>query len=75
MRVAGCATLLWGAVGKDKQQLNLKSFETPEPAREVSMIYHQRKLKLHIIEALHDKIRAIIRGAIVYEDIKIISPK
>ena len=59
----------------DKQQLNLKSFETPEPAREVSMIYHQRKLKLHIIEALHDKIRAIIRGAIVYEDIEIISPK
>ena len=58
-----------------KQQVNLKSFKTPEPAREVSMIYHQRKLKLHIIEALHDKIRAIIRGAIVYEDIKIISPK
>ena len=49
--------------------------EAPEPAREVSMVYHQRKLKLHIIEALHDKIRAIIRGAIVYEDIKIISPK
>ena len=59
----------------DRQQVNLKSFKTPEPAREVSMIYHQRKLKLHIIEALHDKIRAIIRGAIVYEDIKIISPK
>ena len=59
----------------EKQQLNLKSFEAPEPAREVSMIYHQRKLKLHIIEALHDKIRAIIRGAIVYDDIKIISPK
>ena len=57
------------------QQRNLKSFEAPEPAREVSMVYHQRKLKLHIIEALHDKIRAIIRGAIVYEDIKIISPK
>ena len=59
----------------EKQQLNLKSFETPEPAREVSMVYHQRKLKLHIIEALHDKIRAIIRGAIVYDDVKIISPK
>ena len=59
----------------DRQQVNLKSFKAPEPAREVSMIYHQRKLKLHIIEALHDKIRAIIRGAIVYEDIKIISPK
>ena len=59
----------------DRQQVNLKSFKAPEPAREVSMIYHQRKLKLHIVEALHDKIRAIIRGAIVYEDIKIISPK
>ena len=59
----------------EQQQLNLKSFQTPEPAREVSIVYHQRKLKLHIIEALHDKIRAIIRGAIVYEDIKIISPK
>lgn len=59
----------------DRQQVNLISFKTPEPAREVSMIYHQRKLKLHIVEALHDKIRAIIRGAIVYEDIKIISPK
>jgi LysR family hydrogen peroxide-inducible transcriptional activator len=59
----------------DRQQVNLKSFKTPEPAREVSMIYHQRKLKLHIVEALHDKIRAIIRGAIVYEDIKIIIPK
>lgn len=58
-----------------EQQLNLKSFEAPEPAREVSMLYHQRKLKLHIIEALHDRIRAIIRGAIVYDDIKIISPK
>jgi LysR family hydrogen peroxide-inducible transcriptional activator len=57
------------------QQRNLKSFKAPEPAREVSMVYHQRELKLHIIEALHDKIRAIIRGAIVYEDIKIISPK
>ncbi|MFL2586666.1 MAG: LysR family transcriptional regulator [Flavobacteriaceae bacterium] len=59
----------------DRQQVNLKSFESPEPAREVSMIYHQRKLKLHIIEALHDKIRAIIRGAIIYDDIKIIGPK
>ncbi len=57
------------------QQKNLKSFEAPEPAREVSLVYHKRKLKLHIIEALHDKIRAIIRGAIVYEDINIISPK
>ncbi len=59
----------------EKHQQNLKSFRTPEPAREVSVVYHKRGLKLHIINALHEKIRAIIRGAIVYEDVKIISPK
>jgi LysR family hydrogen peroxide-inducible transcriptional activator len=61
-------------LGQDQKQ-NLKSFTAPEPAREVSVIYHKRGLKLHIIKALHEKIRAIIRGAIVYEDVKIISPK
>jgi len=59
----------------EKHQQNLKSFRTPEPAREVSVVYHKRGLKLHIINALHEKIRAIIRGAIVFEDVKIISPK
>ncbi|CAI8157444.1 MAG: Hydrogen peroxide-inducible genes activator [Bacteroidota bacterium] len=58
-----------------KHQKNIKSFGVPEPAREISVIYHKRGLKLHIIDALHEKIRAIIRGAIVYEDVKIISPK
>ena len=61
-------------LGAELQQ-NLKSFNAPEPAREVSVIFHQRGLKLHIINALHDKIRAIVRGAIVYDDIKIISPR
>ncbi len=61
-------------IGSELQQ-NLKSFNAPEPAREVSVIYHKRGLKLHIINALHDKIRAIVRGAIVYDDVKIISPK
>ena len=60
---------------REKHQQNLKSFRTPEPAREVSVVYHKRGLKLHIINALHEKIRAIIRGAIVFEDVKIISPK
>ena len=58
-----------------EHQKHLKSFTVPEPAREVSIVYHKRGLKLHIIAALHEKIRAIIRGAIVYEDVKIISPK
>ena len=60
---------------RQDQKQNLKSFTAPEPAREVSVIYHKSGLKLHIIKALHEKIRAIIRGAIVYEDVKIISPK
>jgi LysR family hydrogen peroxide-inducible transcriptional activator len=66
---------LYGRQLSNSQQVNLKSFEAPEPAREVSLVYHKRKLKLHIIEALHEKIRGIIRGAIVYDDINIISPK
>lgn len=61
-------------LSQDKQP-NLKSFSTPEPAREVSVVYHKRGLKMHIINAIHDKIRAIIRGAIAYEDVKIINPK
>lgn len=58
-----------------EHQGNLKSFSVPEPAREVSVVCHKRELKMHIIDALHEKIRAIIRGAIVYEDVKIINPK
>lgn len=57
------------------QQKHIRSFAAPEPAREVSVVYHKRGLKLHIINAIHEKIRAVIRGAIVYEDVKIISPK
>lgn len=59
----------------NEHQKNVKTFTAPEPAREVSVVYHKRGLKLHIIQALHEKIRAIIRGAIAYEDVKIISPK
>ncbi len=58
-----------------EQQKHVRSFEAPEPAREVSVIYHKIGLKTHIIKAIHEKIRAIIRGAIVYEDVKIINPK
>jgi LysR family hydrogen peroxide-inducible transcriptional activator len=58
-----------------EHQKNIRSFEKPEPAREVSVVYHKRELKLHIIKAIHEKIRAIIRGAIVYDDVKIINPK
>ncbi|MCG2418285.1 LysR family transcriptional regulator [Aequorivita sp. F47161] len=53
---------------------NLKYFKEPSPAREVSLIYSKSELKMQIINALHDSISGVIRGAIAFQDVKIISP-
>lgn len=53
---------------------NLKHFVKPSPAREVSIIYHKSELKMQIISALHEVISGIIRGAIAFHDVEIISP-
>jgi LysR family hydrogen peroxide-inducible transcriptional activator len=53
---------------------NLKYFDNPSPAREVSLIYHKSELKIHITNALRDIISGIVRGAITFQDVKIISP-
>ncbi len=58
----------------DKLQENLRYFNEPTPAREVSIIYHKSELKMQIIEALHKVISGIIRGAIAFQDVQIISP-
>ncbi|WP_152287411.1 hydrogen peroxide-inducible genes activator [Flavicella marina] len=52
----------------------LREFEKPVPAREVSLLYHKSQLKMHMIEALKDTIDGIVRGAISFSDVKIISP-
>ncbi|MBS9774839.1 MAG: LysR family transcriptional regulator [Tenacibaculum sp.] len=52
----------------------LRAFETPPPAREVSLIYHKSQLKIQLIEALKTTIDSIIRGAITFNDVEIISP-
>lgn len=52
----------------------LKQFNDTVPAREVSIIYHKSQLKMQLIEALKDTIDGIIRGAISFHDVKIISP-
>lgn len=57
-----------------KQIEKLKYFKEPSPAREVSLIYNKSGLKLQIINALHDVISGVIRGAIAFQDVKIISP-
>lgn len=55
-------------------QGNLHHFVEPSPAREVSIIYHKSELKMQIIDALHQVISGIIRGAIAFQNVKIISP-
>ena len=52
----------------------LHHFNDPSPAREVSIIYHKSELKMQIIDALHKVISGIIRGAIAFQNVEIISP-
>jgi LysR family hydrogen peroxide-inducible transcriptional activator len=58
----------------DKEKDNLHYFNEPSPAREVSLIYHKSELKMQIIEALQDVISGVVRGAIAFQNVKIISP-
>jgi len=57
-----------------EQTKNLKYFKDPSPAREISMIYSTSELKMQISNVLYDTISSIIRGAISFHDVKIISP-
>jgi len=52
----------------------LREFVTPPPAREVSLIYHKSQLKMQLIEALKTSIDGVVRGAIAFNDVEIISP-
>ena len=58
----------------DRHKLNLHHFSQPKHAREVSIIYHKSELKMQIIEALQAVISGVIRGAIAFENVEIISP-
>jgi len=57
-----------------KQVEHLRYFNEPSPAREVSLLYKKSELKMQIINALYDVIAGVIRGAIAFQDIKVISP-
>jgi LysR family transcriptional regulator, hydrogen peroxide-inducible genes activator len=59
---------------KDKDKLKLKQFVAPKPAREVSLIYPKSELKIQIINALRSSISGIIKGAIAFQDVQIVSP-
>lgn len=53
---------------------NITYFKEPSPAREVSIIYHKNELKIQITEALKDVITSVVKGAITFQDVNIISP-
>ncbi len=59
---------------KEEDKKYTRSFTNPAPSREVSLIYHKSQLKIQLIEALKTTIDAVIKGVIVFSDVKIISP-
>ncbi|MCG9972721.1 hydrogen peroxide-inducible genes activator [Christiangramia crocea] len=59
---------------KESEKKNLRMFKDPVPAREVSLIYNRSELKMQIIEALRNTIAGVIKGAITFQNVKIISP-
>lgn len=59
---------------KGERAKNLKYFKEPQPAREISLIYRESELKLHLIDALYNTISGVVRGAIAFHDVKITSP-
>ncbi len=58
----------------EEQSKFLHYFNEPSPAREVSIIYSKSELKMQIINALYNVISGVIRGAIAFQDVKIVSP-
>ncbi|WP_298393360.1 LysR substrate-binding domain-containing protein [Flavobacterium sp.] len=60
---------------KEKDQIKLRQFKEPKPAREVSLIYPKNELKIHIIDALRSTISGVVKGAIAFQNVEIISPK
>ena len=59
---------------KENDKLKLKHFKDPKPAREISLIFPKTELKIQIIDALKQTISGVIRGAITFQNVEIISP-
>jgi LysR family hydrogen peroxide-inducible transcriptional activator len=58
----------------ESDKKKLRHFKEPKPAREVSLIYPKSELKIQIIDALRSTIAGVIKGAIVFQNVEIISP-
>lgn len=58
----------------DQDKKNIREFSNTVPAREISLVFHKSQLKMQLIDALKKSIDGVIRGAIAFHDVKIISP-
>lgn len=58
----------------EKSQQKLRYFADPQPAREISLIYPKNALKIHIIDVLRSTISGVVKGAITFQNFKIVSP-
>lgn len=59
----------------ESDKKNIIAFKDPKPSREVSLIYAKSELKVQIIDALRATILGVVKGAIAFQDVAIISPK
>ncbi|AOW09832.1 LysR substrate-binding domain-containing protein [Flavobacterium gilvum] len=59
---------------KESDKFKLRHFKEPKPAREVSLIYPKSELKIQIIDALRSSISGVVKGAIVFQNVQIVSP-
>jgi len=59
---------------KESDKAKLRHFKEPKPAREVSLIYPKSELKIQIIDALRSSISGVVKGAIVFQNVQIVSP-
>ncbi|RZK07338.1 MAG: LysR family transcriptional regulator [Flavobacterium sp.] len=58
----------------EKNKKKLHHFVEPKPAREVSLIFPKTELKIQIIDALRATIAGVVKGAIVFQNVQIVSP-
>jgi LysR family hydrogen peroxide-inducible transcriptional activator len=59
---------------KESDKVKIRHFKEPKPAREVSLIYPKSELKIQIIDALRSSIAGVVKGAIVFQNVQIVSP-
>jgi LysR family hydrogen peroxide-inducible transcriptional activator len=58
----------------ENNQSKIVSFTDPKPAREVSLIFPKSALKIHIIDAIRNTISGVVKGAVAFQNVQIVSP-